>query len=186
MNYIDVTTRVLNQWKRELPELETDTLEIFARMCSLVQHYEKIEARALREVDLRPWEFEVLSSLRRLGPPYHTNIKSILDPAFVSSGTMTNRVDRLVDRGLVERHVDPNDGRGVQVLLTQKGKDYIDRAIEHLVDCQRDMLRKRSVTETTSITEAIKSLAPVIMDRYYDIEGNPIEERRKIRISYTQ
>ncbi len=86
------------------------------------------------------WEFDVLAALRRAGAPYELSPGRLLRETLVTSGTMTNRVDRLVGRGLVQRFPDPADRRGVLVRLTPEGKATVDGAFEALLDAERDLL----------------------------------------------
>src|ERR1700709_1123392 len=90
--------------------------------------------------DLELWEFDVLSALRRAGEPYLLSPKALLQQTLVSSGTMTNRIDRLVERGLVERRTDPNDGRGILVVMTERGRDRVDSAIPLLLEGESELL----------------------------------------------
>jgi DNA-binding MarR family transcriptional regulator len=82
----------------------------------------------------------VLAALRRAGTPYELSPGRLLKETLVTSGTMTNRVDRLVARGLVERLPDPTDRRGVLVRLTASGRTTVDGALESLLDRERALL----------------------------------------------
>src|SRR6266446_4422527 len=73
---------------------------------------------AFADHGLETWEFDVLSALRRQGPPFQLTPGALLRATLVTSGTMTNRIDRLVRKGLVRREPDPRDKRGVLVTLT--------------------------------------------------------------------
>ena len=79
------------------------------------------------------WEFDVLAALRRAGGDYELSPGRLLKETLVTSGTMTNRVDRLAARGFVERLPDPNDRRGVLVRLTPEGREAVDGAFEALI-----------------------------------------------------
>ena len=72
---------------------------------------------------LETWEFDVLSALRRQGAPYQLSPGSLLHATLVTSGTMTNRIDRLTEGALVSRLPDPHDKRGVLVQLTDRGRE---------------------------------------------------------------
>ena len=84
----------------------------------LARHLDLARREAFETHGLEPWEFDVLAALRREGAPYALSPGRLLQVTLVTSGTMTNRIDRLEAKGLVERVPDPNDGRGVQVVLT--------------------------------------------------------------------
>ena len=89
---------------------------------------------------IESWEFDVLAALRRAGSPYELSPGKLLRQTLVTSGTMTNRVDRLTARGLVERLPDPKDRRGVLVRLTIEGKAAVDGAFEALLAAEADLL----------------------------------------------
>src|SRR5690349_6070486 len=96
----DEVDRLVEAWGRERHHLDV------ARRAAFTEH------------GIERWEFDVLAALRRAGPPYQLSPGRLLKETLVTSGTMTNRVDRLVARELVERLPDPNDRRGVLVRLT--------------------------------------------------------------------
>ena len=96
---------------------------------------------------LEPWEFDVLSALRRSGEPYELSPGRLLRETLVTSGTMTNRVDRLVARGLVGRRADPTDRRGVLVRLTPRGRAAVDAALDALLGSERELLAALSTRE---------------------------------------
>lgn len=95
---------------------------------------------AFAEHQLEPWEFDVLTSLRRAGDPYQLSPGQLLTQTLVTSGTMTNRIDRLAKKGLVERLPDPTDRRGVLVRLTVEGQDRADQALAGLLAQERAIL----------------------------------------------
>ena len=125
----DRVDTLLAQWKKERPDLDTSPIGVLARIFLVSQ----IDSRRLEGV-LRPCgltipEFDVLSILRRSGVPFRQPVGVICERTLVSSGAMTNRVDRLEERGLVKREPNPDDRRSVLVALTGEGKRAIDRAI---------------------------------------------------------
>ena len=89
---------------------------------------------------LELWEYDVLSALRRQGAPYVLPATRLARETDLSSGAMTNRIDRLEERGLVRRRQARNDRRGVNVSLTAKGRRLIDKAIQHRLESARDSL----------------------------------------------
>ena len=94
-------------------------------------------AAAFAAHGLEPWEFDVLAALRRAGAPYQLSPGQLVAETLVTSGTMTNRIDRLEARGLVRRLPDPADGRGVLVRLTDAGRGLVDTALADLLERER-------------------------------------------------
>ena len=109
--------------------------------------------------ELQSWEFDVLSALRRAGTPYELSPKALLQQTLVSSGTMTNRIDGLVERGLVTRRTDPHDGRGVLVSMTPAGLSRVDAAITRLVDAEADLLQTLSPEDQARLAQLLRTLS---------------------------
>ena len=99
-------------WRRERPDLDVGPVEVLSRVSRLARHLDLRRREAFRGSGIETWEFDVLAALRRAGAPYQLSPGRLLRETLVTSGTMTNRIDRLAERGLVERHPDPDDRRG--------------------------------------------------------------------------
>src|SRR5579875_3015977 len=108
----DEVDRLVAAWRRERADLDVTPLEVLSRVTRLARHLDRARRTAFAEHGLEPWEFDVLSALRRAGAPYQLSPGQLLTQTLVTSGTMTNRIDRLAKRGLVERLPDPSDRRG--------------------------------------------------------------------------
>ena len=114
------------------------------------------DASARHQLD--GWEFDVLSALRRAGTPYELSPGQLVTETLVTSGTMTNRVDRLAARGYVERHPDPSDRRGVLVRLTPTGMDVVDAALADLLAHEHQLLAELSGTERDDLAALLRRL----------------------------
>lgn len=136
----DEVDRLVEAWGRERPDLDLSPMEVLSRVSRLSHHLDVARRTAFAEHGLEPWEFDVLAALRRAGTPYELSPGRLLRETLVTSGTMTNRVDRLVARGLVERLPDPHDRRGVLVRLTPAGERIVDAALTGLLDRERGLL----------------------------------------------
>ena len=130
----DEVDRIVGAWGAQRPDLDFSPLEVLSRVDRLSRHLDRARREAFRRSDLEPWEWDVLSALRRAGEPYQLSPKQLLQQTLVSSGTMTNRIDRLVGRRLVRREADPGDGRSVLVTITDEGKTRVDAARTALAD----------------------------------------------------
>ncbi len=124
----DEVDTIVEAWRRERPDLDVAPMEVLSRISRLARHLDRVRANAFTAHDLESWEFDVLAALRRSGPPYRLSPGQLLRETLVTSGTMTNRVDRLAARGLVARQDHPDDRRGVLVQLTEAGRDAVDAA----------------------------------------------------------
>lgn len=136
----DEVDRIIAAWRRERPDLDVDPLEVLSRVSRLSRHLDRARGAAFTEHRLEGWEFDVLVVLRRAGAPYELSPGQLVTQTLVTSGTMTNRVDRLTARGLVERLPDPRDRRGVIVRLTAVGRESVDDAFAGLLARERNLL----------------------------------------------
>ena len=127
-------------WRAERPDLDTAPLQVLSRVSRLARHLDRARRTAFAAHGLGAWEFDVLSALRRQGPPYQLSPGALIRATLVTSGTMTNRIDRLEAAGLVVRHPDPSDKRGVLVRLTDQGMVAADAALADLLDQERRLL----------------------------------------------
>src|SRR5580765_2709951 len=136
----DEVDELLEAWGRERGERDLAPVGVFSRVSRLARRLELARRDAFAAHGIEQWEFDVLSALRRSGEPYQLSPGRLLRETLVTSGTMTNRVDRLAGKGLVERLPDPADRRGVQVRLTDAGRTRVDAALDALLARERDLL----------------------------------------------
>jgi DNA-binding MarR family transcriptional regulator len=155
----DEVDRIVDAWERERPDLDFAPLQVLSRVARLARHLERARRTAFAASDLELWEFDVLSALRRAGAPYQLSPKALLQQTLVSSGTMTNRIDRLVERELVGRETDPNDGRGILVVMTERGRDRVDSAIALLLVGESELLDGLSTLERERLSTLLRKLS---------------------------
>ena len=154
----DEVDALLDAWRRERPDLDVTPMEVLSRISRLAHHLDRGRAIAFSTHGLEPWEFDVLAALRRSGQPYQLSPGQLLRETLVTSGTMTNRVDRLVARGLVTRDDHPGDRRGVLVGLTHRGQETVDAALADLLDAERAMLDGLADTDRNQLVGALRQL----------------------------
>ena len=127
-------------WRAQRPDLDVEPLEVLSRISRLARHLDIARRGAFANHGLESWEFDVLSALRRQGPPFQLTPGGLLRATLVTSGTMTNRIDRLAAADLVRRAPDPRDKRGVLVTLTDRGLARVDAALEDLLSREQALL----------------------------------------------
>ena len=154
----DEVDELVQAWRRERTDLDLAPVEVFSRITRLARLLDRARRDAFIAQAIEPWEFDVLAALRRAGKPYRLSPGQLLRETMVTSGTMTNRIDRLGERGLVERSPDPHDRRGVLVGLTASGKRAVDGAFESLLDSERDLLAELSAGERGDLAGLLKRL----------------------------
>jgi DNA-binding MarR family transcriptional regulator len=129
---MDQIDRILKQWARERPDVDTEAMGLVGRVQRIAQALRPRLDEVHERFGLSGESFDVLASLRRSGVPHALTPTELYREMMLSSGAMTNRFDRLEEQGLVQREPDPADRRGTLVKLTAKGKTLIDKAlVEH-------------------------------------------------------
>jgi len=154
----DEVDELTEAWARERPDLELGPVAVFSRISRLARHLDLARREAFTAHEIEPWEFDVLAALRRAGAPYELSPGRLLRATLVTSGTMTNRVDRLADRGFVERHPDPDDRRGVIVRLTREGKAAVDGAFTALIQAEKTLLAELPAAEQEELAGLLRRL----------------------------
>ncbi len=154
----DVVDDILNQWSEERPELDTAPLGVVIRVMTLYRSFLREATKALEPLGLELWEYDVLSALRRQGRPFALQATVLAKETDLSTGAMTNRIDRLEDRGLVQRQADKNDRRSVIVRLTQKGRKIIDVAIQYRLDAANDGLRDLDSVGQAQLADLLRAV----------------------------
>jgi DNA-binding MarR family transcriptional regulator len=155
----DDVDRLIAAWERERPEIDVSPMHVLSRVTRLALHLDRARKEAFADHGLEPSEFDVLSALRRTGPPYQLSPGRLVQETLVTSGTMTNRVDRLVRKGLVERLPDPADRRGVQVRLTASGRAAVDGALDALLVHEKELLAGLDQDEADGIATSLRKLS---------------------------
>ena len=155
---LDEVDELVGAWHRERTDLDLAPVEVFSRIGRLARLLDRARREAFTTHDIEPWEFDVLAALRRAGKPYRLSPGQLLRETMVTSGTMTNRIDRLGERALVERSPDPRDRRGVLVGLTAAGKKAVDGAFESLLASERELLAELSTAERRELAGLLKRL----------------------------
>lgn len=154
----DEVDALVAAWGRERPDLDVTPLEVLSRVTRLARHLDLARRAAFTEHQLESWEFDVLTALRRAGEPYQLSPGQLLTQTLVTSGTMTNRIDRLQARKLVERLPDPADRRGVQVRLTEQGRRRVDAALTGLLASEREILAGLDGAERKALAGLLRRL----------------------------
>ncbi|QRX90579.1 MULTISPECIES: MarR family winged helix-turn-helix transcriptional regulator [Streptomyces] len=157
----DAVDAIVDQWVKERADVEDDLwpVQLFGRIQRLAVVIEKSVKANAAQHGLDVGEFDILSTLQRSGPPYALTAGTFLKASMVTSGTITNRVDKMEAKGLVERVRDGEDRRTVKIRLTERGQevtraaftDHLANYARLLADVDRDLVEK-----------AAESLRPVL------------------------
>lgn len=149
---------IMEAWKRERPELDPAPMGIVGRVFQLSKMLEQRLDSVFEKYGLGTWAFDVLAALRRSGEPFRQSPTALFSQLLLSSGAMTNRIDRLEKAELVERVPDPNDRRGVLVQLTRKGIDLIDSIMPEHLENEETILSELSSAERKQLANLLRKL----------------------------
>jgi DNA-binding MarR family transcriptional regulator len=167
---------MFEQWHHERPDLDLFPLGVIGRLSRISRHYELKIEETLAKYGLNGPAFYVLAALRRSGHPYRLSPTELYSSLLVSSGAMTNRIDRLQAAGLVRRVPDPDDGRAVQVALTPKGRRLIDFALEGHNAYERRLLEALDRPQLETLVGLLRQLlAAEEASAAYPDDGAPVQ-----------
>lgn len=154
----DLVDLIIDQWSREIPDLDVSSIGVLGRLHRCDLRYQALVSEILAEFNLTTASFDVLASLRRSGPDYRRTAGQLAEIGLVSSGGITQRIDRLVDAGLVERSKEPHDRRIVYIQLTAEGKDLIDTVLQRHFDEQNTLLAGLNRAEQRQLAQLLSRL----------------------------
>lgn len=154
----DQVDRIVAQWARERPDLDTTAMAVFGRVFRLARlGGDEVEQVYGRFGIGRP-DFDVLATLRRSGEPYELSPGALAASMMISSGGTTARLDRLERAGLVRRSPDPHDRRALVVGLTERGRTLVDEAVAAGVERQEELLARLPARKQAQLTALLREL----------------------------
>jgi len=165
----DIVDRHIEDWRREFPRMDVATEGLVERIQKLARYFERSLGETAREFGLTIQDWELLSSLRRVGPPYRLSPSRLASDLMLSSGAMTARLDRLERAGLVRRRPDPDDRRALRVELTGKGRQTWGAA----VDVQAEKERRIAGALSEKEKELLNGLLRRLMRTFEETAGPP-------------
>jgi DNA-binding MarR family transcriptional regulator len=151
----DEVERLVEGWRRALPDVDVSPLEVLSRVSRLARHLDRQRSIVFGRHDLETWTFDVLSALRREATQ-ELSPGQLLAQTLVTSGTMTNRIDRLEERGFVRRRPDPGDARSVRVQLTATGRRRVESALRDLVAREDAILGSLDAKERAALADLLQ------------------------------
>lgn len=154
----DIIDLIIEQWKSENPHLDPLPMATVTRIINLANLLTKHSDDVLKKHGLSLWGFDVLATLRRQGEPYQLSPTTLSQQVMLSTGAMTNRIDRLQQRGLVSRIPDPDDRRSLLIQLTSDGEILINEAVEDRMNACHDLFNAMNDKEKDTFSELLKKL----------------------------
>ena len=154
----DLVDLVLSQWERECPNLDISPMSVASRLFRLHAFAARDVGRAFKRYNLHQGEFDVLATLYRSGSPYALNPQKLVEALLLTSGAMTNRLDRLEQAGLLTRSPNPEDRRGVIVSLTAEGLRTIKLVLKDYLKDLNELLEPLSAAERKQLAGLLRKL----------------------------
>jgi DNA-binding MarR family transcriptional regulator len=149
----------IEQWAHERPDLPSLPMAVLGRLSEAAERVMRDHLNPLfADAGLQPGEFDVLATLRRSGDPCMLSPTRLYEAAMISSGGMTNRLDRLERAGLIERRPDPHDRRGKLIALTAAGRRVIDETITRHVANEEQLLSVLTTAEQEKLNALLRKL----------------------------
>ncbi|HET9138986.1 MarR family transcriptional regulator [Actinophytocola sp.] len=160
----DHVDHVLAQWAAQRPDLDVAPMAVIGRLSRLSQLVHAELSRTFAEHGLDRSSFDVLATLRRSAPPHRLTPAELTRSAMVTSGAVTQRLDRLEARGLVTRTRSESDGRSVHVALTRAGRDLIDEVLPHHLATENRVLAPLSAAQHATLVKILRTLLESLGD----------------------
>jgi DNA-binding MarR family transcriptional regulator len=149
---------IADQWQQERPDLDIWPMQAVGRLSRLANYTRQEISELHKQLGLASGEFDVLATLLRSGPPYRLTPTVLFKSAMLTSGAMTNRLNRLEQRGLIERLPDPDDRRSLLVQLSDSGRELINRAVEHHLQLQARLLNALQPEQQRQLNDLLRQL----------------------------
>jgi DNA-binding MarR family transcriptional regulator len=149
---------ILEQWRRERPDLDSSAIGIVGRISRLARELEQRLEPVYRGHGLEPGWHDVLATLRRTGPPYRLRPSELTSASMLTSSGTTKRLDRLEQAGLIARAPDPDDRRGTLISLTPAGRELIDALTDAHLANERRLLDALSEADRRRLADLLRKL----------------------------
>lgn len=155
----DVVDSICEQWTTVRPELDTSPIEVIGRVSRLSRLIDQQLSENFRRHGLdHNWMFDVLATLRRCGEPFELTAGDLVQQTMVTTGAITNRIDRLESRGLIERAANPSDRRQVIVRLTPAGLEITDEIADSHYAFEEQLLKPLTAERRLVVADALRSV----------------------------
>jgi DNA-binding MarR family transcriptional regulator len=154
----DAVDRIVEQWHRERPELDTAAKEITGRIVRLSGLFQQTLAAAFAPLGINDADYGILAALRRSGAPYELTPTDLARQRMMTSGGMTAAIDRVERKGLVARVPNPADRRGSLVRLTDEGLDIVNQAMVRQVDAEHELVSGLATKDRERLPGLLRTL----------------------------
>ena len=155
----DSVDRIIDQWAQVHPDIDVSPMGVLGRLSRLTRLFERELQGVFTEHDLQPGEFDILATLRRADTDGNgLTAGHLADSAMVTSGAITNRIDRLLAKDLITRKTDPRSRRTIRIALTQRGREAIDAALPDHVGNEERLLSSLTTSQRQKLEDLLRVL----------------------------
>jgi DNA-binding MarR family transcriptional regulator len=168
---LDAVDRITGQWNAVRPDVDVSPIQVIGRVSRLSRLVDRRLAENFALYGIENWMYDVLATLRRSGEPYELTAGELVRQTMVTTGAVTNRIDRLEDRGLVER-TRTRDRRKVVVRLTAQGLDLVDEVVHAHLATEREILAALSPRQQRELARLLRTALLSLGDRAADRAGD--------------
>jgi DNA-binding MarR family transcriptional regulator len=154
----DEVDLLVDAWAERIPGVDFTPLDVMSRLRRVALRLGELRADAFRQAELSSWEFDVLAALRRAEPPHEMSPMALSRATMIGTAAMTNRLENLAERGLIDRKANPNDGRSNLARLTPDGITRVDAAMIALVRLEDDELQLLTSAQRGQLAQLLRQL----------------------------
>lgn len=154
----DQVDLILKQWSQERPDLDPSPMGVIGRISRASRYIDQFLQKNFVQFGLISGDFDVLATLRRNGAPYQLTPTALFSSLMLSSGAMTNRLDRLENAGHIERKPHPNDRRGTLVTLTKQGLELIELVVVAHIAHEQQILSSLTSDEQKVLADLLRKI----------------------------
>lgn len=160
----DSIDRIEQAWGRERPDIDVSSVGIVSRIWRVGRHLERARNKRLAELGTDRVTLDVLAMLRRSGPPYRRTAGELTRASLITSGGVSQRLDKLEKAGYVSRSIHPQDRRRIEVELTPDGMALVDSVLSDLMEHESEMLDALSAQDKDELRRTLKRLLSLFED----------------------
>jgi DNA-binding MarR family transcriptional regulator len=160
----DAVDRITSQWNEVRPDVDVSPIDVIGRVSRLSRLVDRRLTENFARFGIESWMYDVLATLRRSGEPYELTAGDLVRQTMVTTGAVTNRIDRLEERDLVERTT-TDDRRKVIVRLTKQGLDLVDEVVEAHMATEREILAALTSRQQHDLARLLRATLLALGDR---------------------
>ncbi|GAA5007212.1 MarR family transcriptional regulator [Actinopolymorpha pittospori] len=165
----DLAAEIAAAWERERPGTPVTSIGVVSRIWALAKAFGENRRRVLASAGVDAATLDLLSTLRRGGPPYSLTTRDITDRTLVTAGAVSQRVARAERQGLVRRRPAGDGSRAVWVELTTEGHAAVERTVDIVLGQEVELLTALDPDQQELLAELLRVLLHDVRTRFGEI-----------------